>query len=106
MAKINQDVEVYQGEDVTVEVTITSTDITGWTLKAVFGGSVLKDNGGVGGISITDAANGVFEITLSDTDTDSLAPREYTWGVKRDDEGSEAVLSVGKFTVKQTPVND
>ncbi len=104
VAKENQNFELYAGEDVVVTDTVAGEDITGWALRAVFGANIIKDNNSIGGITITDPTNGVFEIALSDDDT-SLPEAAYIWGVKRDDPGSETVLSVGVLNVKGTPVN-
>ena len=103
MTKENQNIAFFQGEDVTIQVTITGEDITGWALKARVA-SVEKDNGAIGGITITDAVNGVFEIALADDDTDAMGNGDYPWGVKRDNAGSESVLSLGTVTVKQTAI--
>ena len=102
MASQSQNIEFYQGENATIQVTVAGEDITGWTLKAVVG-SITKTSGA--GITITDGVNGVFEIVLSDTDTDGLAAGTYDWAAKRIDEGSESVLSIGICSVLKSPVS-
>lgn len=95
------DVEFVRGEDVTIEVTVTGVNVTGWALSFAIAltyrdtAIITKTVGS--GITITDGDNGVFEITLADTDTDGLPTGTRVWDVKRTDAGEEAVLTRGEL---------
>lgn len=114
------DKHIFRGEDKILEFTIfedddkTPKDVTGWGLRWVLGLSpsvptvVLEktsDPGGgitvVGTFSIDPALNTQrVRVTLADTDTEALAVRYYAHALKRTDDGSETVLSYGKFTLQ------
>ena len=111
---VAENVSFYRGEDVTLEVEVTTTgisggpdvDITGWALvfnlkKRLTGKVVLTKSIG-SGITITDGTAGRADVTLTDEDTLILVPGEYVFDVKRDDAGAEAILTVGTLTVKET----
>lgn len=92
------------GEDITIRVTVAgSGDISGWTLqcdvKSTGGGAAIISKTTGDGITITDGPNRIFEIALSDTDTEKLAGSEYKWGVKRMDADQEAGLAKGLITM-------
>lgn len=97
------DIEFIRGEDITIEDTVTGVNIEGWALSFAIARSyrdtaiITKTVGS--GITITDPANGVFEITIDDTDTDGLPTGKCVWDVKRTDAGQEAVLTRGKLTL-------
>lgn len=76
------DANFVQGNDITLEFTVTdedgaALDITGatvkWSLKRAIGetADLTKQTGG-SGITLTDADGGVFEVELTDTDTAAL----------------------------------
>src|SRR5262249_27360661 len=95
----------YKGEDVTLTVTMTpATNITGWslqfTLRKQYGDStalITKTTGA--GITITDATNGVFKVTLPSADTQALDLRAYVFDIQRTDAGNRTVLTIGNTTV-------
>jgi hypothetical protein len=106
--------QCFVGEDKTLNVTIYQADgttpqnITGWTLSWMLkkshklsdaSASVTKTTTG-GGIVITDAADGVCEVRIVDTDTDALTATTYYHELKRMDDGSEAVLIYGDFVLR------
>jgi hypothetical protein len=99
----NFNMVVFRGEDLTLRFSVVDpdskdvVDITGWTLTlhvraSLTGAAVLTKAG-----TITDAASGLFTITLSRTDTGTTitAAGDYYWGTARTDSGSWTVLSYG-----------
>lgn len=87
--------------------TVSNKNITGWTLAFVVRpvGADLDDPAtyskttGNGGITITDAVNGLFKAVLSKAETLALPVGTYDWEVWRTDNGSETRLAFGKFEV-------
>ena len=95
-------ISFHQGEDVTITVTVTSTNITGWTLKGTLrmpGSSQAAYIAQVNG-TITDAANGVFTVKFLRAHTVDLIPTDYLWDATRTDSGSQTVLAYGTATLK------
>jgi len=99
-----ENIEIYQGEDKTVTLTVTGVNITGWTLSAV--GRRHRLHKGTALISVagtvTDGPNGVATFAFVDTDTDGLYPGTYYWAAKRTDVGAEEILAAGTFTILPT----
>ena len=95
----------YKGEDVVLTVTMTpATAITGWTLQFTlrkqYGDAtalVTKTTGA--GITITDATNGIFKVTLASADTAGLDLRAYVYDIQRIDSGNRTVLTIGNLTL-------
>lgn len=101
------DVSWFVGEDKTIRITVrqadgvTVQDITGWTLEwAVrrFLGSTdaLLAKTTDSGITITDAENGVCEVALSRTDTDTLGRGGFHHALRRTSPGASTVLTYGE----------
>jgi hypothetical protein len=98
-------ISFYKGEDVLITVTMTpATPITGWTLQF----TVRKQYGDLtalvtktigAGITITDATNGVFKITLASADTSGFDLRAYVYDIQRIDAGNRTVLTIGNLTL-------
>lgn len=100
-----EDISFYKGEDITLTVTMApATVITGWTLafklRKTFGDTVLvtKTTGG-SGITITDATNGVFTVTIPKASTQDLDARAYVFDVARTDSGFQKILTIGALTL-------
>ena len=104
-------ISIVQGEDVSITVSVidadgAAVDITNFTLKASVRiereGKVeiiTKETGG-SGIAITDAAGGVYVITISSADTKKLrVPAVYFWDTWRADAGQLAQLAYGELEV-------
>jgi hypothetical protein len=98
----------FRGEDVTLTVTLTPpTNITGWsltfTIRDKLGGAVkiTKDNGGTGGLTLTDAINGVFKVTIARADTLTLAVQSYVYDIRRTDSGNNAIVAFGSIQLRQ-----
>lgn len=98
------DIEFVCGEDILVEDTVTGVNIAGWALafamarRYVDSAALTKTTDD--GITITNGAGGIFQITIADTDTVDLVIGDYVWDVKRTDAGQEAVLTRGTLTLK------
>ena len=107
MAK-EQNWTLHQGEDKVLRVVVARTNITGWTLAfavaPAYGETASFTKTTTSGIVLTDPTDGVFEVSITDTDTDSLPANDpedendyYVWDVKRSDAGEEVVLAWGKL---------
>ena len=119
MVRREQNFECYQGEDLTIEVTVyagdkgadayTAQNITGYALRARFAPigtmrykSDIDKTTADSEITITDGANGVCEIALAEADTEDMAPGKWEWSLWRIDSGSRKPLSVGIVTVLES----
>jgi hypothetical protein len=98
---INQTISIGRGEDITLNFTMTPrVDITGWNIQFTItneynqAAKVLQ----VAGIAIS-APLGRFSVTLSNIQTEVIAPNIYTYDVWRIDSGNERILSIGQFIV-------
>lgn len=108
--------EVFVGEDKTFILAVVGTDlttpvnITGWTINFVVR---LKDNSADPPIfDKTAAIVGTFnvdpdlntqraEVTLTDTELNTVKGRTYRYSWKRMDDGGETVLAYGDFVVQK-----
>lgn len=103
----SQNFSCYQGEDVTVTVSLSpATNITGWslafTVKRQYGDAAALIAKTVGsGITVVNAATGVFAVALASADTNNanVGPGAYPFEITRTDGGSRTVLTIGTFTV-------
>lgn len=101
MAQLN-DVTIYKGEATLLQFTMTPVqNIAGWTIVLTV---KLHQTDTTSVLSIpatvTDPTNGVFTVSLSHSNT-NIRATTYYYDVQRTDSGSEAVLSIGAFTVTQ-----
>lgn len=103
---VTSDQQSYLGEDIRIVVTLAETDddtgsIAGRTFEAVWVyrptkvQAVAKTVGS--GVTISDAAG--REITITLADSDFTLRGTYDWSVWDSEEGSEAALVVGTWTV-------
>lgn len=103
------DISFHRGEDVTLRVTVSDQDITGWSLAFAiargYGENAVVEKTTGTGITITDGPNGIFEVTIADADTDNLPTGGYVWEAKRMDDGQEAVLAYGNLNLKPNVVD-
>jgi hypothetical protein len=114
MTMEDQNFDVFQGSDVTINFTIYDTDgytaknISGWTLEATFARLPTKKvdddltKTTATGITITSGADGTGTIVLLDTDTDEMDAGEWEWALWRTDDGFEQPLSMGVVTIRET----
>ncbi len=117
MTRENQDVTMLSGDSKTLTVTVddgatppVAIDITGYTVwwwasrlsssgKFAATATLQKDNAGGGGVAITDAANGKFQVTLAPADTAALAGDFYHEAQVRDGAGNISTVLTGKLTI-------
>jgi hypothetical protein len=98
-------IEFYKGEDDVLTVSMSpATNITGWTIKFTVRKNyndptalITKTVGS--GITVTDATNGVFTITIASADTSGLDLRAYAFDVQRTSAGNRTVLTIGNLTL-------
>jgi hypothetical protein len=111
--------ELFTGKDKVLAFTVVDSagvavNITGWALRWVLelkpfpgrstGWLVSKTVGS--GISITDGAGGVCQVTIDDTDTDTFDGSDtpdYYHELTRTDAGNEDVLAYGPVVLRQSP---
>ena len=107
MARIDQNIELWGTEDKTLTFTVdngdgsTAVDITGVTItwKAAHhpqGTAAVSKTG-----TITNAANGVFTVTLADTDISSLDGVYWHEARMRDGSGNDTVVATGWLVVNK-----
>ncbi len=119
MTKENQNVVIRSGDTHTLTVTVDDgatppavVDITGatiwwWASRLSSNGkfsataTLQKDNAGTGGITITDALNGEFQVTLAPADTATLAGEFYHEAQIRDGSGNISTVLTGTLTIKR-----
>lgn len=111
------DEAIHRGDDLVIDLIATddgtssgtAENITGWTFELTIrtqrdeadSVDVLLTKAG----TITDAVNGAYRYTLSDTETLALAAtgnRYYWWDSRRVNDGAERVLTEGYLEVKNT----
>lgn len=113
-APFTLDDEWFTGKDKVLQFTDTvPSNITGWALKFVLAQNphrteVLVTKTTTDGITITDGAAGVCQVTIADTDTDGLPGSDdpdYFYELTRTDAGSEDVLAFGTVVLRQSPTS-
>lgn len=92
----------FKGEDLTLQLTVKDpagavVNVTGWTSS--FKVEALSKAG-----TVIDGPTGRIDFTLTDDDTNTLAPGAYPYDIKRTDAGLETVLAYGALTVRQNIV--
>lgn len=101
------DLLFYAGEDGVIHCQIMPVEnITGWALKCTARKTlsvlpVLFTKIIAGGITITDAPNGKFDITILSADTTGVAPGSYFFDIQRTDAGFKSELGIGTLTIAQ-----
>lgn len=84
--------KAFVGEDIDLVFTVTSTDVTGWTVECAVG-SVSAS------VALTDAANGVITASLVSANTTSLGAGVHSYKLRRTDAGDNTVLAYGTLTL-------
>lgn len=93
-------ITVYRGEDVTLRFTMNPViDITGWSILFTVEGEPETPKLITDSASVIDGPNGIFDVTLSDTQTE-IGVGNYLYDAWRTDAGSERILAVGDFKLK------
>ena len=108
-SNVGKDLDFFAGDDRTIRWTIfdadplgTPLDITGMNFQFVLKKNhddavALVSKPGV----IFDAANGLVDVTLEDTDTQDFAEDNYVYALRRVDAGDERVAAVGNFYIRR-----
>jgi hypothetical protein len=113
MAAINQDLQVFAGEDNVIPFTIyvpgsnntQAQDITGWSLRLTVthiqsGATPVTKTSPAGGIAITDPTHGKGTITLAQADLTTLQYASvWLYRHERIDAGLDQWLTYGKLTI-------
>lgn len=106
---MSTDFSMYAGDDKLLTVTVTdedgdAVDLTSATIKwqaaKSYGKSSAIEKDTTGGISITDASGGVFQVTLSDTDTEDLSGNYVHEAEVTFADGSIATVLQGTMNIK------
>ena len=95
--------EAFIGNDLVLRFTVEDADgaavnISGWTFAFALASSysaAAADSDD--GITINDAAAGIVDVAVLDTDTDELDVGTYVADLKRADAGQEATLAYGRL---------
>ncbi len=101
---INNSFTWFEGEDIELDFSPTTvTDITGWTLDAIMysfsGGDPLIEKTIGNGITVTNAALGLFNILYMSADTLTYGGRTLYLEVRRTDTGDNTVLAYGNVMI-------
>ena len=97
----------YTGEDGVIHCQLLPVEnITGWALKCtarlVLGMLPILFTKTVGvGITITDAPNAKFDITMNSADTSAATPGSYFFDIQRTDAGFKSELGIGTLILLQ-----
>jgi len=115
MTQTNQDVELWAGDTKQLVVTVTDDagdpkDLTGATVRWILQGRPAdssplldKDNDAKGGVTIVDAAGGVFRVDLSPEDTEELSPRTYYHEAEvTDASGNISTVLIGSLVIHRS----
>jgi len=112
MTTTAQNFEIYKGDDLTLQVTVknadgTAKDLTGATIKWQLSTGVnatppLLSKAVGTGITITNAAGGVFEIAIAQSDTASMPAKDtyYHEAEVTDGAGKKSTVLTGTAKVK------
>lgn len=108
MTEEHQDFTMYEGEAKTITVTeVDSEDISGQDIEYIIADEptddpeITKDTSG-SGVSITDGANGEFEIELEPSDTQGMSGQFYHEARLKDGAGTQAVLFTGEVQIRHS----
>ena len=95
------DIEFFRGNDQAVRVTLDPVvNCNGWAITSTVRINPLSPNALITKTAtITDGTNGIFTVTILDTDTNGLTPGKYSWDAKRTDDGLETTLVYGTLTL-------
>lgn len=104
------DFQFERGQAITIVQSLASPQsILGWTFSFTVRSSPTSSTALItktssDGISVIDAINGAWSISLSASDTSSsttMPAGTYYWHTERTDSGSETVLSYGKMLITE-----
>ena len=96
---IKTGISVFRGEDVILPFD-ADEDITGWTANLIISDALADSTPTLTvAASITDAAAGTMQATLTKAQTAALALPVYYWELARTNTGAETPLAYGTLTV-------
>jgi len=112
MTATDQNFTTWSGDDKVLTVTVTdgsgtATNLTGATINYELqalppdGVALLTKTTGGGGISITDAAAGTFEITIAAADTASLSGVYFHECQVVDSSGNVSTIFTGRVNIRE-----
>lgn len=103
---VKQDFEMHRGQDFSLRVVMSpATDITGWTLQftlkntATDASALFTKTTTAGTITISDATNGIFAVTILSANTSGLTSGPYVYDVQRTDSGSRTPIVYGMLNL-------
>ena len=96
------DITMQRAADVTIYfVPCEPRSISGWaitfTVADSSGGTVRITKTVGSGITVSSAAEGLFQVAIASADTSALTPGRFEWEAKRTDSGSITYLARGNF---------
>ena len=106
-----QNFDMFSGDDKVLVVTVkdlagVAVNLTGasitWKLADSLTGTVRATKTTAAGIAITDAADGVFEVTVADADTATLSGSYYHEAEVTDSSGRDSTVVFGNITIRPT----
>lgn len=113
MTKTAQDITIYAGDTVNINVTVLDSDNGGY--KSIAGSTIIwvlfdPDDTGVlltkttaDAISITDGLNGALTIALVPADTEAVTPGNYRHEAEvTDASGNVSTVLTGDFIIKES----
>lgn len=108
-ANIAVNLEIVRGDNITWQMTTQNIEdgldanITGatlkFTVKADFNSAAVIEKTTSGGIVITDAANGIFQVSLVPADTSGLETGGYVFDVEITLSGKVGTIAVGEIEI-------
>jgi hypothetical protein len=111
----NQNIEIWAGDDVELDVSLfeedgtTPLDLTGsvvnWALVSAYDMSlklISKTSSGSGGITVVDISNGLLKILIADEDTASLGGQPYYHEIEVVVGGATVTVMTGAVTINKT----
>lgn len=109
MTLIDQDLEMYAGDNQTIEFSVTdesgaALNITGASIEWVLwdGDTIVLRKTVGSGITITDGDGGLFEVVLAPADTYAVTPKAYKHGANVSIEaGAYITISSGVMTLNR-----
>lgn len=108
-APIGRSAKWFVGDDITFEHSVVDAagaarDITGWALQWTL--REYPDDPDIVlqvSASVTNGTGGKAQVTIADTDTDSLPARWYSYALRRTDAGAEETVAWGRALLQKGP---
>ena len=113
---IQQDFSIPSGDDVVLNFTVSDdqmSSLSGATVRwrayhqkftVPYGEPVISKQTGGNGITITNAANRLFDVSISESDTQNLTGRYYHEAEVEDASGNKSTVTIGIMTITLTKI--